>query len=96
MVTIREDVTLEVVLRYLRRFDELPNHTDKLFVVDKDESLKGVLHLKTLLVSDPDQLVGVDGNRCGHISRHRRYRRGGTGIRTLRSGLGTGIDTATG
>lgn len=58
MVTIREDVTLEVVLRYLRRFDELPNHTDKLFVIDKDESLKGVLHLKTLLVSDPDRLVG--------------------------------------
>ena len=40
MVTIREDVTLEVVLRYLRRFDELPGHTDKLFVVDKNETLK--------------------------------------------------------
>jgi len=58
MVTIREDVTLEVVLRYLRRFDELPNHTDKLFVVDTDNTLKGVLHLKTLLVSDPDRQVG--------------------------------------
>ena len=57
MVTIREDVTLEVVLRYLRRFDELPNHTDKLFVVDKDETLKGLLHLKTLLVTDPETMV---------------------------------------
>ncbi|HNM23765.1 MAG TPA: magnesium transporter, partial [Rhodocyclaceae bacterium] len=30
MVTVREDVTLEVVLRYLRLFDELPDHTDQL------------------------------------------------------------------
>src|SRR5690606_9594786 len=37
MVTVREDVTLEVVLRYLRRFEELPDHTDKLFVVDRDD-----------------------------------------------------------
>ena len=59
MVTIREDVTLEVVLRYLRRFDELPGHTDKLFVVDKNETLKGVLHLKTLLVSDPESSVSA-------------------------------------
>ena len=40
MVTVREDVTLEVVLRYLRRFDELPDHTDQLFVVDRDDRLK--------------------------------------------------------
>ena len=40
MVTVREDVSLEVVLRYLRRFDELPDHTDKLFVVDREEHLK--------------------------------------------------------
>jgi magnesium transporter len=31
MIMIREDVTLEVVLRYLRRFDELPDHTDQIF-----------------------------------------------------------------
>ena len=41
MVTIREDVSLEVVLRYLRRLKELPGHTDKLFVVDYDGVLKG-------------------------------------------------------
>jgi magnesium transporter len=38
MVTVREDVSLEVVLRYLRRFDELPDHTDQLFVVDRDDT----------------------------------------------------------
>ncbi|HUE91454.1 magnesium transporter [Pseudomonas sp.] len=57
MVTIREDVSLEVVLRYLRRLKELPGHTDKLFVVDYDGVLKGVLPVKRLLVNDPERLV---------------------------------------
>ena len=39
MIEIREDVTLEVVLRYLRRLDQLPDHTDQLFVVDREERL---------------------------------------------------------
>jgi magnesium transporter len=53
-VQVRADVTLEVVLRYLRRFDELPSQTDQLFVVDRGERLLGVLKLNTLLISDPD------------------------------------------
>lgn len=57
MVTIREDVTLEVVLRYLRRLRELPGHTDKVFVIDQDGALKGVLPIKRLLVNDPDKRV---------------------------------------
>ncbi|MNJ44438.1 Magnesium transporter MgtE [compost metagenome] len=57
MVTIREDVSLEVVLRYLRRLKELPGHTDKLFVVDYDGILKGVLPIKRLLVNDPEKKV---------------------------------------
>ncbi|MGF6690023.1 magnesium transporter [Metapseudomonas resinovorans] len=57
MVTIRDDVTLEVVLRYLRRLKELPGHTDKLFVVDYDGILQGVLPIKRLLVNDPDKQV---------------------------------------
>ncbi|NII09419.1 magnesium transporter [Oleiagrimonas sp. C23AA] len=58
MVTIREDVTLEVVLRYLRRFDELPEQTDKLFVVNLEGVLTGVLPLRQLLVHSPDYRVG--------------------------------------
>ncbi|WP_259639926.1 magnesium transporter [Pseudomonas syringae] len=58
MVTIREDVSLEVVLRYLRRLKELPGHTDKLFVVDSEGVLKGVLPIKRLLVNDPEKQVG--------------------------------------
>ncbi len=57
MVTIRDDVTLEVVLRYLRRFDELPDHTDQLFVVDRDDIFKGSLPLNRLLVTEPETLV---------------------------------------
>ena len=57
LVTIRDDVTLEVVLRYLRRLEELPDHTDQIFVVDRGELLKGVLPLHALLVNDPERLV---------------------------------------
>ena len=56
---VRPDVTLEVVLRYLRRFDELPSQTDQLFVVDRDEKLLGVLPVNRLIVSDPDALVSA-------------------------------------
>jgi magnesium transporter len=56
-VSVREDVTLEAVLRYLRRFEELPDHTDQLFVVDREERLQGVLPLNLLLVTDPDEMV---------------------------------------
>jgi magnesium transporter len=57
LVTVREDISLEVVLRYLRRFDELPDHTDKLFVIDREEHLVGILTLESLLINDPDTLV---------------------------------------
>ncbi len=59
MVQIREDVTLEVVLRYLRRLDELPDHTDQLFVVDRAEQLQGLVPINRLLVTDPDVVVGA-------------------------------------
>lgn len=52
IVTIREDISLEVALRYLRRIGQLPDHTDKIFVVDRDDILRGVLPLKRLVVND--------------------------------------------
>jgi magnesium transporter len=54
MVRVREDVSLEVVLRYLRRLHELPDHTDQIFVVDRQDRLRGTLYLSTLLVSEPE------------------------------------------
>jgi magnesium transporter len=59
MVTIRADVTLEVALRYLRRLGELPDHLDKLFVVDHDDAIIGVLPLKRLLTTDPEASVAA-------------------------------------
>jgi magnesium transporter len=56
-VSVRADVTLEVVLRYLRRMDELPSQTDQLFVVDRGEKLLGVLPISKLIVTDPEALV---------------------------------------
>ena len=57
LVSIRADVSCEVVLRYLRRFESLPDHTDKIFVVDDDDILQGVLPIRKLLVVDPDTQV---------------------------------------
>ncbi|MEP7274923.1 MAG: magnesium transporter [Betaproteobacteria bacterium] len=56
-INVRPDISLEVVLRYLRRFDELPSQTDQLFVVDRDIRLQGVLPVHRLLVTNPDTLV---------------------------------------
>src|SRR5918912_1226698 len=59
-VAVREDVTLEAATRFLRRLDELPDHTDQLFVVDRAQRLKGTLPLARLIVSDLHlQVAGV-------------------------------------
>jgi magnesium transporter len=52
IATIRDDITLEVVLNYLRKIKELPDHTDKLFVVDRFGSILGVLPLERIVVND--------------------------------------------
>jgi len=54
MITVRDDITVEVVSRYLRRLDEMPDHTDQLFVVDRDGHLRGLLPVSRLLVTDLD------------------------------------------
>ena len=59
VVTVYEDVDCEAALQYLRKYDELPGQTDALFVVDRDNRLKGSLPLNTLLVTNPD--VPVSG-----------------------------------
>ena len=58
-VRVREDVTLEVVLRYLRRFDELPQHTDQVFVVDRNGMLTGSLSIEQVLLNEPDTEVSA-------------------------------------
>jgi magnesium transporter len=57
LIKVRADLSLEVVLRYLRRFDALPDHTDKVFVVDGEDNLLGTLSLDRLLVNEPEVMV---------------------------------------
>ena len=52
-VTVRENLTLEVVSRYLRQRGELPEHTNSLFVVDRSDRLLGILSLSRLLTASP-------------------------------------------
>ncbi|HBZ50458.1 MAG TPA: magnesium transporter [Halieaceae bacterium] len=56
-ITIRARVTLDVVLRYLRRHSEIPPMTDNLIVVNTQDQYIGLLPLRTLLVSDPSASV---------------------------------------
>ena len=57
VLTVRADVTLETVLRYLRRRGEIPERTNRLFVVDRENAYVGMLRLADLLISDPDDSV---------------------------------------
>ena len=56
-ITIRADVSLDVVLRYLRIRGDMPDHTDQLFVTDRHDHYLGALYLGDLLTNDPDVLV---------------------------------------
>lgn len=57
VITVRHDVTLDVVLRYLRLRGEIPQGTNRLVVVDRHDYYQGVLSLRQLLTNDPDLLV---------------------------------------
>ncbi len=57
IVTVRPDVTLEVVCRYLRARSDMSDGTDSIFVVDRDNSYVGSLYLSRLLTSNLDTVV---------------------------------------
>ena len=57
-VSVRGDVTIEVVLRYLRMRGELPVRTGRLFVVNRHDRYLGTLDIARLLTDDPDCTVG--------------------------------------
>lgn len=57
-ITVRPDVTLEVVLRYLRMRGEMPARTDQLFVVNRHDKYRGALDITRLLTEDPEKTVG--------------------------------------
>jgi magnesium transporter len=57
VITVRPDITVDVVLRYLRRFEEIPEITDNLFVVNRDDTFVGNLPIGLLLTSAPTTRV---------------------------------------
>lgn len=57
VISVRPRHSLEVVMRYLRSKKELPNNTDKIFVVSRDDKYLGELPVSKLLVSEPSLTV---------------------------------------
>jgi magnesium transporter len=57
IVTVRPDVTLEVVARYLRARGEMPDGTDSIFVVDRDGTYIGSLYLSRILTNEDETMV---------------------------------------
>lgn len=56
-ITVRAGHSIDVVLRYLRRHDEIPDMTDNLYVVNRKDEFIGTLPLAKILVSDPNNTV---------------------------------------
>lgn len=57
-LSVKTDTTIAVVLRWLRRHDGLPPHTDALMVVDDDGRFLGKLPMDSIVTGDPDRQVG--------------------------------------
>src|SRR5690606_31146390 len=57
IITIRPRLTLDVVLRYLRRHDELPTSMDSLIVVNRNDQFLGLLPISKILTTDPSVTV---------------------------------------
>jgi magnesium transporter len=56
-ITVRSEVTLDVVIRYLRMMEQLPNNTDSLFVTTRDNLFVGTLPLSSILTNDGERTV---------------------------------------
>ncbi|WP_210396552.1 magnesium transporter [Motiliproteus sediminis] len=57
VITVRPDISIDTALRYLRLHPELPEMTDSLLVVSRQDQFLGILPLTRMLVSQPDTLV---------------------------------------
>lgn len=57
IITIRPNITLDVVLRYLRRLKQVPEATDNIWVIDRQDAFIGLLPLTKLLITDPANTV---------------------------------------
>lgn len=58
IITVRDDVNVRTVIRYLRLLKKMPNDTDKVFVVDRSYKYIGSIHISTLLTNEAEQNIG--------------------------------------
>lgn len=56
-ITVRADITIDVVLRYLRRHEQIPAMTDCLYVVNRDDLFIGTLPIRNILTADPSEPI---------------------------------------
>ena len=56
-VVVRDDITVDVALRFLRLKDELPNNTDRIFLVNEESELSGIVPINALITSKTDKRI---------------------------------------
>ncbi len=57
MITVRDDVNVRTVIRYLRLLKKMPIDTDQIFVVDRSYQYIGAMHISTLLTNEAEQNI---------------------------------------
>ncbi len=57
IITVRDDINVRTVIRYLRLLRKMPNDTDKVFVVDRSYKYLGSIHISTLLTNEAEQNI---------------------------------------
>ena len=57
IITVRDDVTVRTVIRYLRLLKEMPVDTDQVFVVDRSYNYIGAIYISTLLTNEAEQSI---------------------------------------
>ena len=88
-VRVRPDVTLEVVMRYMRMRGERPSTPTRLFVVNRHDKYLGGLDITRLLTEDPER-PSVNSCRASKASRRKAGARSGQAVRRSRPGVGAG------
>ena len=56
-ISIRRNITVDVLLKYLRKLKSLPEQTDRVFVTDKMDKYYGYVSINDLLVTDPAKII---------------------------------------
>ena len=66
VITVQQDSTLNLVLEYLRSIGDIPENTDKLFVVSKNNNFIGELKISKIISSNPELKVSDVMNNKPH------------------------------